>query len=287
MAHYAIGDVQGCRAALEDLLERIAFDPAVDRLYFAGDLVARGPDSLGTLRLIHGLGPLVADSVLGNHDLHLIAVHHGLARARSKDNTQAILDAPDRQPLMDWLQQRHLLLELPGHHVLTHAGIPPVWSLAQARQHAREVEQALRGPDARDFLAAMYGNEPAGWDDSLAGTTRLRVITNFLTRMRLLDPQGGLDFAFKGSWPRHRRICRPGSRSTTPASARRACCSGIGPPCSVMPRPRRMSRSTMAASGAITCVPGGWRMASVSTAGRGCNDGRRDAADLSRRRCRA
>lgn len=198
MAHYAIGDVQGCRAALEDLLERIAFDPAVDRLYFAGDLVARGPDSLGTLRLIHGLGPLVADSVLGNHDLHLIAVHHGLARARSKDNTQAILDAPDRQPLMDWLQQRHLLLELPGHHVLTHAGIPPVWSLAQARQHAREVEQALRGPDARDFLAAMYGNEPAGWDDSLAGTTRLRVITNFLTRMRLLDPQGGLDFAFKG-----------------------------------------------------------------------------------------
>lgn len=196
MAHYAIGDVQGCRAALEDLLERIAFDPASDRLYFAGDLVARGPDSLGTLRLLHGLGHCV-DSVLGNHDLHLIAAWHGYSSPKSKDNTLPILEAHDRDTLMDWLANRHLLMELPGRHVLVHAGIPPVWNLATARHCAREVEQALRSPGRDAFLAGMYGNEPAGWDDDLEGSARLRVITNYLTRMRLLDAQGALDFSHK------------------------------------------------------------------------------------------
>ena len=196
MADYVIGDVQGCRAALEDLLDVIRFDPASDRLWFAGDLVARGPDSLGTLRLIRQLGER-ADSVLGNHDLHLLAAHHGVAPVKGKDGTQPILDAPDREPLMDWLAQRPLLLTLPHGHVLTHAGIPPQWSPLQAGRHAHEVETALSGPDRAGFLAAMYGNQPAGWSDQLAGTTRLRVITNYLTRMRLLDGDNALDFAHK------------------------------------------------------------------------------------------
>lgn len=196
MANYAIGDVQGCRAALEDLLDVIRFDPASDRLWFAGDLVARGPDSLGTLRLVHDLGD-AADSVLGNHDLHLIAAHHGLAKLKDKDGTTPVLCAPDRDRLLDWLARRPLLLELPDGSVLTHAGIPPDWTLSAARARAREVETALRGPGRRDYLADMYGNTPARWSDDLAGTTRLRVITNCLTRMRLLDAEGNLDFLHK------------------------------------------------------------------------------------------
>lgn len=196
MANYAIGDVQGCRAALEDLLERIRFDPAGDRLWFAGDLVARGPDSLGTLRLIRNIGTS-ADSVLGNHDLHLIAAWRGHAPLKAKDGTAAILSAPDREALMAWLLWRPLLIDLPGNHVLSHAGIPPAWDLATARTCAREVELALRGPGLDAFLASMYGNEPAAWSPTLTGSARLRVITNILTRMRLLDTSGRLDFAHK------------------------------------------------------------------------------------------
>jgi len=197
MALYAIGDVQGCLEALEDLLETIAFDSTRDRLWFAGDLVARGPDSLGVLRLIKGLGD-AADSVLGNHDLHLIAARHGGVVPKKKDKTLPILEAPDRDELLDWLQQRPMLLESREHDcVLTHAGIPPDWSLEQTRQHAREIEATLRGPGITDFIADMYGNEPAVWSDDLKGTTRLRVITNYLTRMRLITPEGHLDFAFK------------------------------------------------------------------------------------------
>ncbi|MDF2446225.1 MAG: bis(5-nucleosyl)-tetraphosphatase, symmetrical [Moraxellaceae bacterium] len=197
MALYAIGDVQGCREALEDLLEVIRFDPAADRLWLAGDLVARGPDSLGVLRLVKGLGTC-AETVLGNHDLHLLAAHHGISTPKPKDRTQPILEAPDREALMDWLRQRPLLLQDAAHDcVLTHAGIPPMWSLATAQQLAREVEATLQGTGIRDYLAAMYGNEPALWSPTLAGTTRLRVITNYLTRMRLLSADGALDLAFK------------------------------------------------------------------------------------------
>lgn len=197
MAFYAIGDVQGCREALEDLLEQIAFDPRHDRLWLAGDLVARGPDSLGVLRLVRELGP-AAQTVLGNHDLHLLAVHHGLAPAKPKDRIQAVLDAPDRAELLDWLRHRPLLLhDAAADCVLTHAGIPPLWSLEQARRLAHEVEAALQGAEISIFLQHMYGNEPARWHDGLSGMTRLRVITNYLTRMRALYPDGSLDLHFK------------------------------------------------------------------------------------------
>lgn len=197
MALYAIGDVQGCREALEDLLERIRFDPATDRLWFAGDLVARGPDSLGVLRLVKSLGD-AAETVLGNHDLHLLAVHYGLGKPKSRDLTQPVLDAHDRKPLMDWLRRRPLFLHDAGHDaVLTHAGIPPGWSADDTRSRAREVETALRGPEIESFLADMYGNEPDAWSPALTGTTRLRVVTNVLTRMRLVDADGHMDFLFK------------------------------------------------------------------------------------------
>lgn len=198
MALYAIGDVQGCHAALEDLLAQVAFDPEHDTLWLAGDLVARGPDSLAVLRLVRDLGG-AAETVLGNHDLHLLAVHYGIAQAKPKDRTRPILDAEDRLELMHWLRHRPLLLEDQARGiVLTHAGIPPCWSQDTARQLAREVEAELQGPGIANFLMHMYGNEPACWSDSLTGMTRLRVITNHFTRMRLLhEADGALDLAFK------------------------------------------------------------------------------------------
>ncbi len=197
MALYAIGDVQGCREALEDLLDLIRFDPAHDRLWFAGDLVARGPDSLGVLRLVKSLGG-AAETVLGNHDLHLLAAHYGKAKPKARDLTQPIFNAPDRDELMAWIRLRPLCLEDNALDcMLTHAGIPPGWSRKQTRKRAREVEAALQGPDIESFLADMYGNEPAVWSNELNGTTRLRVITNFLTRMRLVDSNGRMDFVYK------------------------------------------------------------------------------------------
>ena len=197
MSLYAIGDLQGCHAALLDLLDVIAFDPAHDQLWFAGDLVNRGPHSLQTLRFVKDLGN-AAESVLGNHDLHLLAVANGLAKAKAKEGLQQILDAPDRDELLQWLQQRPVMLESRQHKaVLTHAGIPPCWSLKKARRCARELENALRGSDLHEFLAAMYGDEPAGWRKGLRGTTRLRVITNYFTRMRVCTPAGDLEFRHK------------------------------------------------------------------------------------------
>jgi bis(5'-nucleosyl)-tetraphosphatase (symmetrical) len=197
MAFYAIGDVQGCREALEDLLHHIQFDAQRDHLWFAGDLVARGPDSLGVLRLVKSLGAS-AKTVLGNHDLHLLAVHYGIRPAKPNDRTQAILEAPDRHELMQWLRQQPLCLyHADFDAVLTHAGIPPGWSLHNTLERAAEVESVLKSDRITDFLAQMYGNEPDYWDENLKDMARLRVITNFLTRLRLIDANGHMDFTFK------------------------------------------------------------------------------------------
>lgn len=197
MAVYAIGDIQGCYRPLQDLLGQLEFDPERDRLWFTGDLVNRGPDSLEVLRFVHDLGDR-AVVVLGNHDLHLLAVWAGQARTKRNDSLDGILRAPDRDQLMDWLRSRPLLHEDPDlGAVLVHAGIPPAWDLATARRCAREVEAVLRGPDHVALFGELYGDEPAQWDPALRGTERLRFIINAFTRMRYCDTEGRLEMDCK------------------------------------------------------------------------------------------
>lgn len=196
MAVYAVGDIQGCYAELQQLLEQIRFDPAEDRLWLVGDLVNRGPDSLQVLRLVKSLGSS-AITVLGNHDLHLLAVSEGTAELHRTDTLDEVLNAPDREELLTWLRQQRLL-HAEGDYVLVHAGLLPQWSVKQASGFAREVENALRGDDYASFLARMYGNAPHTWDDDLDGYKRLRVITNVFTRIRVCTPQGEMEFRFKG-----------------------------------------------------------------------------------------
>ena len=196
MPVYAVGDVQGCFDALERLLARVAFDPAADELLFVGDLVNRGPQSLEVLRFVRGLGDR-ARVVLGNHDLHLLTVAAGFSRSRDDDTLQAILAAPDRQVLLDWLRTRPLALRC-GDWLAVHAGLLPQWTPAQALALAAEVEAALRAPDHRAFLAKLYGSRPARWTDDLRGYDRLRVIVNAMTRMRFCSADGEMEFATKG-----------------------------------------------------------------------------------------
>ncbi|MFZ5757251.1 MAG: symmetrical bis(5'-nucleosyl)-tetraphosphatase [Pseudomonadota bacterium] len=197
MTRWAIGDIQGCLEPFDCLLEKIRFMPGRDTLWLVGDLVNRGPDSLGVLRRLYGLREHCR-IVLGNHDLHLLAVARNATPKRRKDTFDDVLSAPDRDLLLDWLQQQPLLQydERDGT-VLTHAGIPPQWSLFDARRLAREVEDTLRSRHALAFFADMYGNEPAGWSETLTGTTRLRTITNYFTRMRFIDANGALDLTSK------------------------------------------------------------------------------------------
>ncbi len=198
MSVYAIGDVQGCYDALQRLLKLIDFDAATDQLWFVGDLVSRGPGSLPTLRFVKQLGR-AAVTVLGNHDLNLLAVAGGHRKAPADATLKDVLGAPDRAELVDWLRRQPLIHrdEQLGF-AMAHAGIPHIWSLDFALARAREVEQVLAGDDADALLAAMYGNEPACWSDSLRGTARLRSIINYLTRMRLIDSVGCLELTFKG-----------------------------------------------------------------------------------------
>lgn len=197
MATYAIGDLQGCFDALQRLLAQFDFDPARDRLWFVGDLVNRGPQSLELLRFVKSLGE-AAVCVLGNHDLHLLMVADGRVRAHRHDTLDGILQAPDRDELLDWV--RHLpIIHVEGQYVLVHAGLLPQWDAAHAASLGREVEQALRGPAWRTLLEHMYGNEPDRWDEGLAGYDRLRVIINAMTRLRICDSQGRMEFAHKGS----------------------------------------------------------------------------------------
>jgi len=196
MAIYAVGDVQGCHTELTKLLEDFRFDPAADKLWLVGDLVNRGPGSLEVLRLVKTLGDC-AITVLGNHDLHLLAVAEGVAELHSTDTLDEILNAPDRDELLHWLRSQRLLHAQDGY-VLVHAGLLPQWSVKQASSLAHEVEAALRGDDYVTFLKRMYGNSPNGWDDSLTGYKRLRVIVNAFTRMRICTKEGAMEFKFKG-----------------------------------------------------------------------------------------
>jgi bis(5'-nucleosyl)-tetraphosphatase (symmetrical) len=198
MAVYAIGDVQGCFDELQALLDKLAFNPQNDCLWFAGDLVNRGPMSLETLRFIKGLGDS-AISVLGNHDLHLLAAAYGYPLKNDDHTLDAVLDAPDRDELIDWLRQQPLL-----HHdaelgfTLVHAGLPPQWDLSLAQQCATEVERQLRGDGIADLLTNMYGNKPKQWADNLDGYNRLRFIINCFTRLRFCDLDGRLNLKSKG-----------------------------------------------------------------------------------------
>lgn len=196
MATYAIGDIQGCYDELQHLLQVIRFDPAQDKLWFVGDLVNRGPGSLQVLRLVKSLGDS-AITVLGNHDLHLLAVHAGIGKLHKSDTLDEILAAPDRGELMDWLRAQRLAYHQNGH-LLVHAGVLPQWTAAQAVALAQEVEQVLRGEDYADFIAHMYGNQPQHWSSDLDGHDRLRVIVNAFTRLRVCTPQGEMEFKFKG-----------------------------------------------------------------------------------------
>lgn len=211
MALYLIGDVQGCDSALQRLLDEISFSASRDTLYLLGDLVNRGPDSAGVLRRLMGYGASV-QCVLGNHDLHLLAVAHGVRKPHRKDTLGSILDAPDRPAMLDWLRgQRMAILEkVQGHEVLmVHAGVLPAWSATKTLALATEVEDVLRSHALGDFLHEMYGDEPIFWSDTLTGTARLRVIVNALTRLRFCDADGRMEFATKegaaatpqGYWP--------------------------------------------------------------------------------------
>ncbi|BBP80972.1 MULTISPECIES: symmetrical bis(5'-nucleosyl)-tetraphosphatase [unclassified Pseudomonas] len=198
MTVYAVGDLQGCLTPLECLLERVAFDPARDRLWLVGDLVNRGPQSLETLRFLYAMRDSLT-CVLGNHDLHLLAVAHNTERLKKSDTLREIVEAPDAADLLDWLRRQKLVhYDEQRDIAMVHAGIPPNWTLAKALKRAAEVEEVLLD-DARLplFLDGMYGNEPAKWDSDLQGVARLRVITNYFTRMRFCTADGTLDLKSK------------------------------------------------------------------------------------------
>ncbi len=198
MATYAVGDIQGCYDELQDLLALIGFG-GNDRLWLTGDLVNRGPRSLETLRLIRQLGAQ-AVTVLGNHDLHLLAVYHHSELRKPQDTLDAVLNAPDGPELLRWLQQQPLLHHDPALDCcLVHAGLPPQWTLEEALRHAREVERVLQSEQAPALFRHMYGNQPACWSPALQGWERLRLIVNYLTRMRFCTPQGCLDLSHKGT----------------------------------------------------------------------------------------
>lgn len=198
MPTYAVGDIQGCCDEFEELLDRLHFDPARDRLWLVGDLVNRGPRSLAVVRRVLALGDAVS-VVLGNHDLHLMAIHYGGHPTKPGDTFTDILKADDLGEICAWMRQWPLLVVDEGlGYAMSHAGIPHIWTLAQAQALAHEVEQVIRGNDFREYFAHMYGNEPACWRDDLHGLDRWRAITNYFTRMRLMDENGCLDFAYKG-----------------------------------------------------------------------------------------
>ncbi|RLA58519.1 MAG: diadenosine tetraphosphatase [Gammaproteobacteria bacterium] len=199
MSTYAVGDIQGCLQPLKCLLKATDFNPGKDVLWSVGDAVNRGPQCLQTLRFLYKMRKSLV-LVLGNHDLHLLAIAAGVRAPSRTDTLDKILQAPDREKLLSWLIRRPLMHHEHGH-TLVHAGIPPQWTVKKAMKRAREVEKVLRSPDCVEFFRAMYGNEPAVWSDDLQGMERLRVITNYLTRMRYCTKDGVLDLESKGVSP--------------------------------------------------------------------------------------
>jgi bis(5'-nucleosyl)-tetraphosphatase (symmetrical) len=193
--NYLIGDVQGCGDALARLLEKIAFTPSRDHIYLLGDLVNRGPQSLATLRLLQGLGDS-ASSLLGNHDLNLLAVAQGVRKPHKGDTIQEILDAPDRDAWLDWLRHQRMAIDAHGW-LMVHAGVVPQWDRAETLRLAGEAEALLQSRELEQFLPAMYGDEPARWSETLTGSERLRFIINALTRARFVSADGTLDLKTK------------------------------------------------------------------------------------------
>ncbi len=197
MSIYAVGDIQGCLNPLRRLLDKVSFDPASDQLWSVGDLVNRGPESLETLRFCQSLGSSFR-TVLGNHDLHLLAVAHGIRSPGKNDTFYDVLAAPDCHNLLQWLTYQPLMFESHGYLVV-HAGIPPIWGRSKALKLAAEVSEVLRDHRASMFFMHMYGNIPNTWSDSLTGPDRWRVITNYFTRMRFCQDNGKLDLKTKTS----------------------------------------------------------------------------------------
>lgn len=193
--HHLIGDLQGCDEPLGRLLDIIGFSPSRDRITVLGDLVNRGPGSLATLRRLRALGAS-ATCLLGNHDLHLLAVAHGVRRPHRSDTLNDVLDSPERDAWIEWLRGRRMAVFDDGW-LMVHAGVAPAWDLAQTLELAAEVEAHLRSDDLPDFLQVMYGNEPARWRDDLTGHDRLRFVINTLTRIRFVAGDGRLDLVSK------------------------------------------------------------------------------------------
>ena len=196
MATYAIGDIQGCFKPFQCLLDKIKFKPGRDKLWLAGDLVNRGPDSLSVLRFCYDHKEHIVN-VLGNHDLHILAVAYGARNRHKNDTFDDVLNAPDRESLLNWLRACPLLFDDPkSGFTITHAGIPPIWGLEKSIELAKEVEAVIQSKKIHAYLKTMYGNEPAIWSDTLKEPERWRVITNYFTRMRLCNMKGKLDFSY-------------------------------------------------------------------------------------------
>lgn len=197
MTRYAVGDVQGCWEPLQCLLKHVKFNPRHDELWSVGDIVNRGPQSLECLRFFAQLGDS-ARVVLGNHDLHLLAVAHGIRKLKRSDTLQPILDAPDRAELLAWLIRQPLFYRPPsGDYAMVHAGLAPQWSLAKAQRLSDEISAVLQSDQLVEFLTGMYGDTPDTWSDELRGIERLRTITNYFTRLRICTADGTLDLDSK------------------------------------------------------------------------------------------
>lgn len=197
MAAYAIGDLQGCFSPLQDLLDYIDFDPAIDRLWLVGDLVNRGPESLEILRFVRNLGA-AAVVVLGNHDLHLVMQAEGQGKGNREDTLGSVLAAPDREELLAWLRAQPLF-HVENGWAMVHAGLLPQWTIAQAAALSSEVSAALCAPNYKEFLSNMWGSEPVRWSDDLTGWDRLRVIVNAMTRMRYVTADGAMELRAPGN----------------------------------------------------------------------------------------